>query len=532
MDLYERAVAAARDERNLFIEALSNELAGRFHHGRQRAFIASAYLKQARYAYSRWGAAEKVAQLEQEFGAILGPASRRASSGTRQQEAAPQASDASEGLDVAAIMKSSRAIGEVIVLDRLIKKVMRTLVESAGAQMGVLLLSGPEGLRVVARRQIDDAEDAVSVDVALDQYPEIAATVVRKADTTQTIVLHEDAARSAELKNDLYVQRTAPRSILCFPALHQGRVSCIVYLENNLAPGMFTRERVEVLRILSAQAAISIENARLYSGLEEKIRQLEDAQEGLKEKERLSREMEIAQRIQTSILPRTLEVPGLEISATMLPATEVGGDYYDVISVDGGCWIGIGDVAGHGLSAGLVMLMIQSGIAALGRESPAASPRELLRVLNQMLYDNVRKRLGQQEHATLSLLRYHVDGRFIHAGAHEEFIVWRDREQRCELINTRGIWMAAIPNIPRTMVDQFFELQRGDVLVLYTDGAIEAMDGNRKQMGLARLSDAVAQVHAQPVEAIRDHLMSKVRQWMSIQDDDITLLVARFHGID
>jgi serine phosphatase RsbU (regulator of sigma subunit) len=295
---------------------------------------------------------------------------------------------------------------------------------------------------------------------------------------------------------------------------------------------MFTRERVEVLRILSAQAAISIENARLYSGLEEKIRQLEDAQEGLKEKERLSREMEIAQRIQTSILPRTLEVPGLEISATMLPATEVGGDYYDVISVDGGCWIGIGDVAGHGLSAGLVMLMIQSGIAALGRESPDASPRELLRVLNQMLYDNVRKRLGQQEHATLSLLRYHADGRFIHAGAHEEFIVWRDREQRCELINTRGIWMGAIPSIPRTMVDQFFELQRGDVLVLYTDGAIEAMDGNRKQMGLVRLSDAVAQVHAQPVEAIRDHLMSKVRQWMSIQDDDITLLVARFHGVD
>jgi sigma-B regulation protein RsbU (phosphoserine phosphatase) len=312
--------------------------------------------------------------------------------------------------------------------------------------------------------------------------------------------------------------------------MHQGRVSCIVYMENNLAPGMFTRERVEVLRILSSQVAISLENARLYSGLEEKIRLLEEAQVGLKEKERLMREMEIARRIQTSILPGALEVPGLDIAATMLPATEVGGDYYDVVPVDGGCWLGIGDVAGHGLGSGLVMLMIQSGLAALTREAPDASPRELLRVLNQMLYDNVRKRLGQQEHATLSLLRYRNDGQFTYAGAHEEFIVWRAQEQRCELIATRGIWMAAIPNIPRTMIDQRFRLLPDDVLVLYTDGVIEATNQHRKQLGVERICDALAQVHSQPVEAIRDHLMSVVKNWMSRQDDDITFLIARYRG--
>ncbi|MEA2699624.1 MAG: hypothetical protein QOI66_3895, partial [Myxococcales bacterium] len=530
VDLYERAVTAARAEKNLFIEALANERGGRYHLGRKRTFIASSYLKQARYVYSRWGASAKVNQLDQEFGALLGPATLRSTSDARKFEALRLPGESSEGLDVSAIMKSARAIGEVIVLDRLIKKVTRTLVESAGAQIGVIVFAGSDGLRVVARRHIDDPEDAVSIDMPLDAYSDIAASVVKKAAADQAIVLYEDAAKSAELKGDPYVQQTQPRSVLCFPAMHQGRVSCIVYLENNLAPGMFTRERVEVLRILSSQVAISLENARLYSGLEEKIRLLEEAQEGLKEKERLMREMEIARRIQTSILPGALEVPGLDIAATMLPATEVGGDYYDVVPVEGGCWLGIGDVAGHGLGSGLVMLMIQSGLAVLTREAPDASPRELLRVLNQMLYDNVRKRLGQQEHATLSLLRYRTDGQFTYAGAHEEFIVWRAQEQRCELIATRGIWMAAIPNIPRSMVDQRFRLLPDDVLVLYTDGVIEATNQHRRQLGVERICDALAQVHSQPVEAIRDHLMTVVKNWMSRQDDDITFLIARYRG--
>jgi sigma-B regulation protein RsbU (phosphoserine phosphatase) len=240
--------------------------------------------------------------------------------------------------------------------------------------------------------------------------------------------------------------------------------------------------------------------------------------------------MEIARRIQTSILPRVLDVPGLEISATMLPATEVGGDYYDVVPVENGCLLGIGDVAGHGLGSGLVMLMIQSGLAALTREAPAASPRELLRVLNQMLFDNVRKRLGQQEHATLSLLRYERNGQFTYAGAHEEFIVWRAKEKRCELIATRGIWMAAIPNIPRSMVDEQFRLSADDVLVLYTDGVIEAANQDRKQLGIDRLCAALGEVHDQPVEAIRDHLMTTVKNWMFRQDDDITFVIVRYRA--
>src|SRR5690606_17839050 len=130
----------------------------------------------------------------------------------------------------------------------------------------------------------------------------------------------------------------------------------------------------------------------------------------LRDKHRLEDEMEIAARIQTSILPQDLAVPGLEVGARMVPATEVGGDYYDVIPQVDGAWIGVGDVAGHGLRAGLVMLMVQSAVASLVRERPGASPRDLVATLNVTIADNVRRRLQQDEHVTFSLLRYRRSG--------------------------------------------------------------------------------------------------------------------------
>ena len=108
----------------------------------------------------------------------------------------------------------------------------------------------------------------------------------------------------------------------------------------------------------------------------------------------------------------------------------------------------------------------------------------------------------------------------------------RAGEGRCELVATSGIWMAAIPNIPRTMRDEQFRLQPGDVLVLYTDGVIEAANEQRQRFGVERLCAALGEVHDRPVGAIRDHLMSAVKNWMSRQDDDITFVVARYCGVD
>src|SRR6185503_1525623 len=187
-----------------------------------------------------------------------------------------------------------------------------------------------------------------------------------------------------------------------------------------------------VYESLAEQVSSALEGARLVTRLVEEATRRQVA-----ERERLEKEMEIAARIQTSILPRDVTVAGLEIAATMNAATEVGGDYYDVVPVDDGCWIGIGDVAGQ------VMLMMQSGIGALARKMPDAAPRDLLLALNTMLVENVRERLGQHEHATLTLIRYRRDGSLTFAGAHEDMLIRRVATGRCDRVETPGAWVGA-----------------------------------------------------------------------------------------
>jgi serine phosphatase RsbU (regulator of sigma subunit) len=247
--------------------------------------------------------------------------------------------------------------------------------------------------------------------------------------------------------------------------------------------------------------------------------------------DKVEQELAIANRIQTSILPSKLDVDGLEIAAIMAPATEVGGDYYDVLPTDGGCWIGIGDVAGHGLSAGLVMLQTQSAVGALVAQNPAATPHDVLVGVNKVLYENIRHRLRHDEHMTISLVRYERDGRIVFAGAHEEIIVWRAATRTCEILKTPGTWLGMSNDIAAVTIDTTCRLAFGDVMVLYTDGVTEAMNASREQFGMERLRAELERVADSPVEAIRDHLFETVRAWTNVQVDDVTLLVSRYRGI-
>jgi serine phosphatase RsbU (regulator of sigma subunit) len=246
--------------------------------------------------------------------------------------------------------------------------------------------------------------------------------------------------------------------------------------------------------------------------------------------ERLQKEMEIAARIQTSILPREVDLPNMEVAARMIPATEVGGDYYDLVSVDGVSWVAIGDVAGHGLTAGLVMLQAQSAIGALIRQNPSSMPRDILNQANSLLYENLRTRLDQDEFMTMSLLCHHGDDRVVFAGAHEEFILCRASNGQCERLPTTGTWLGVKRDVAAFMQETEVRLQQGDLLILYTDGITEARNGAREQFGPDRLAREVEQVRDQPVDQIRDHLFATVGRWMSKQEDDMTLLVLRYTG--
>jgi serine phosphatase RsbU (regulator of sigma subunit) len=196
--------------------------------------------------------------------------------------------------------------------------------------------------------------------------------------------------------------------------------------------------------------------------------------------------------------------------------------------VKDGCWIGIGDVAGHGLVAGLVMLQTQSALKALVLQDPNRRPGDALADVNDVLFGNVRRRLGHDEHMTMSLVRYHNDGRIVVAGAHQSIIICRASTRTCERHAPQGTWLGLVDDIRPFTEERTFHLEQGDLLVLFTDGLTEAMNAQGEQFGLDRLCMEVERAQVVPPSSIRDRLLTAVNTWAKARlDDDLTLLVLR-----
>jgi phosphoserine phosphatase RsbU/P len=271
-----------------------------------------------------------------------------------------------------------------------------------------------------------------------------------------------------------------------------------------------------------------LELRHLGRSMNRMVEELHQSRQRQAEQQRLKQEMEIAARIQTSILPTRLAVPHLELAARMQPASEVGGDYYDVVPVRGGAWLGIGDVAGHGVPAGIVMLMIQSAVAAMCRQDPDADPRQHVCRLNGLLHENIRMRLRQDEHVTFTLLRFFESGRLRFAGAHEDLLLWRAAARRVEVLETPGTWLGATPDIsPSTMTSEV-QLDDGDVVLLHTDGATQARNAGREELGLERLAETFSRHAAGPVQDTLEALWATVHAWCPHPSDDVTFLLFRY----
>lgn len=284
-------------------------------------------------------------------------------------------------------------------------------------------------------------------------------------------------------------------------------------------------EHRAIYSMLREQIGAALKAADLHRSVIEETSRRERA-----ERAGLERETEIAQRIQTAILPKQYDVAGLEIAAIMQPASDVGGDYYDVIPTDDGCMLGIGDVTGHGLLAGMIMLMVQSMIAAVVRANPLLPPSQLLPSVNHALYDNVRHRLKETDHVTLTLIQYQRDGRLKAAGAHEDILIYRQRSGKCEAKTPPGFWLGAIPDVTEMTTDAEIQLEDGDVLVLFTDGVTESMNEAREQFGLERLMAQIERHGREPLSRLCDSILQAVRFWSSARADDVSLLVARYRA--
>ncbi len=269
--LYEQALRAARDHGFIQKEAIVCEVAARFHRARGFEIFADAYLRKARDCYLRWGADGKVRQLDQLYPQLAAPEG---------QGSAATVSSSVQQLDVASVVKASQALSSEIILPKLIEQLMTIAIENAGADRGLLMLpSGDEYLIQAEARATGD-----QIQVTMRQDPITPNTcpesIVRYVIRTRESVILDDASRPNLFSADEYLRGQRSKSILCLPLIKQQQLSGILLLENALTSHAFTPARIAVLELLAAQAAISLENTRLYSDLgerEAKVRRLVDA---------------------------------------------------------------------------------------------------------------------------------------------------------------------------------------------------------------------------------------------------------------
>lgn len=263
---FEKGIELAKEHEYLLEEAIGNELCAKFWMKNKREKYAKIHITEAHYAYKKWGCLPKVQKLEDEFPylqSITNPKDNDISFSTVHLTASSTSSNA---LDVKTVLKASQAISGEIVLDKLLSRIMKFVIENAGAQKGYLLLPYDDMLKIEAFGEIaSEIKVLQAIPLNSDEY--LPEAIVNYVFRTKEPLVIADASRYAMFATNEYVTKKSIRSILCLPILNQGKLIAILYLENNLTTGAFTPDRVEILNILASQAAISMENAKLYQNM-------------------------------------------------------------------------------------------------------------------------------------------------------------------------------------------------------------------------------------------------------------------------
>ena len=277
MELYDRAIIGARKAEYLHEEAIAYERAAEFYLGLGREEIAQNYMSKSHYCYQRWGANAKAKDLETRYPQLISQLATPHLSNSHTITRTSRHSDGSSAvLDFKTALKASHAISGEILLDRLLNKLMKIIIENAGAQSGSLLLPTDGKWLIEATVSVDLEERNIQKSIPLEESNFLPITAINYVVRTRADVVLSDATGEGDFTQDPYIFSRHLKSLLCTPIIKGGNLIAILYLENNLTTGAFTEERLEILRLLSTQAAISLENALLYANLSTAKAQLED----------------------------------------------------------------------------------------------------------------------------------------------------------------------------------------------------------------------------------------------------------------
>jgi predicted ATPase/serine phosphatase RsbU (regulator of sigma subunit)/tRNA A-37 threonylcarbamoyl transferase component Bud32 len=565
IDNYQHALQAAKQNQSMWFESLVNELTAKFWLQKNNSKIASVFMIEASYLYYRWGALRKVTELEKNYADLL---SRQKTSTdkvtTEFQTSSVSTSRNNEStLDINTLLKASQALSGEIVMDKLLQKLMHFVIENAGAQRGVLILKEQDDYVIEAECTIEQDQEVMKQQlIILDETANLAIMIVRYVVRSKETVLLGNALKDPRFISDAYLQQAQVKSLLCVPLLDKGVLSGLLYLENNIANNAFTPDRVEILQILSAEIAISLENARLYRQLaqynqtleetvKERVADLRAVNESLQKKNAeiqqatkiieeksndITKSILYAQRIQAAMLPQTQKIAELlpEHFIVFRPKEIVSGDFYWCNHGNDKLFLIVGDCTGHGVPGAFLSTIGNMLLNKIILEKRIFAPALIL----AMLHEEVRSALKQQgktrqanDGMDIAVCQIDLNTQLIlYAGARRPlYLVKCCNNELIKITGDRKSIGGRQKEEDRRFTDHALTFANGDMIYLCSDGLTDQQDIHNQKFSSLKLEATLQAIADKDMQTQQHFLIQALEEHQGYENqrDDITLFATR-----
>ena len=549
-EYYDMAVEKAFENEYINEAALANELAARFYLEINRPKLVSVYLLEARNCYRKWGAAAKVKQLEEKYPkylslSILGIAQQR----TVSISTSSSTDSIGDLLDIKSIVKATQTLSGEVQLRGLMEKMMQILIENAGAKKCLLIENTGESLLIQAEGSTYGVSGVLQ-GLPMEESDNVPLSVINYVARSKERLVFDNISKDPNYSTDSYIQKNQTKSVVCFPILSKGKLSAVIYLENSLVEGAFTPERLELLNMLSAQIAISVENTHLYEQLEEKVRQrtieLQEANEALETKHRelevshkkINDSVNYASKIQHAVLParETFEKLFPRHFILYRPCSVVSGDFYWIKETGNKIIVVAADCTGHGVPGALVSMLgmaflneIVPHLAALSRLT-AANILDELRHQVKIALQQKGKLSEQKDGMDIALcIIDRAEKQLQYAGAYNPLYLIRGNR----LTEVKGDRMpVGIYRKERPFTLHEMPFQGGEMIYLFTDGFIHQNSAGHETFTRKRFKELLLDINREPVSKQEEALVKRFDEWKGPlpQRDDILVLGIRLPG--
>ncbi|TGK20391.1 trifunctional serine/threonine-protein kinase/ATP-binding protein/SpoIIE family protein phosphatase [Leptospira stimsonii] len=520
---YEKSVSSLSKSENDLRKAIINEHAGFWEISRGKKQYGNYLLKIAQKQYRYWGALRKADLIQRDLDLFEDESDFLLH--TREEALLDTILKSADNLDLRSVLKSSQTISGIIEQDELLRKMMRTIVENAGATRGFLILPRQNGLYVETGQDIEESENVLPEPLPLDAAGELLPVeLVYYCYRSGQRTLLGNASKESLYSLNSYISKKQPKSLLCLPITKQGKILSILYLENRLTYGVFDEHRLEILEILSSQAAISLENAKLYeditrlnSELEKKVESR--TQELMQSLKIIRKDLLYSKKIQRSILPEHPVLAGILYSVSYQPMDEVGGDFYDLFELKPGLYrFFVADATGHGVQAALITMAIKSEYEHLKKLHK--SPADLLKDLNFVILEKFKTLYLTCIVADINVKNHTLE--YSSAG-HPAQILLRDGQ--FELMHKTG----AILGLKKDYeyYSEKMKIRTGDRIFLFTDGIYEQFNSIKNEYGETRFLQSIRSSDLSTPENQLARIQNDLDEFLqgSAIQDDLTLII-------